>query len=404
MKGGLCLPFVFLAHNQQSFTMKSGILSLHPFTVILLAVSVLAITSRCSTSARQEPGLQSETSSKTWEQLMGASVLARKAEQTEEALRLCREAMEIAKAFAPPDTRYAQSYVALAEIYRWMGEHDLAEQAYKDAVEIGRKIVTADDPAMINLLESLANFYYYTRIRYDKVAVLYERILMITEKAFAGNNREIAIRASNLATVYQLLGQHDKAAHLHDKALLLSETSSTPDQAEVVQYLLTSADFYCGWGKCAKAESLAQRALALTEAKLKETGDVDAQLDIAVSLDMTGKIYLTCGMYRKAEQAYSRSVAIIEKISGHESADLAPRLTGIASALRGLKQYDASESYYRRALAITKKTLGADLPETATILEGYGALLLEMNREQEGNMMLNKAGEIRVRVMASQCR
>jgi tetratricopeptide (TPR) repeat protein len=329
-----------------------------------------------------------------WQMLRDASVRAMRANNMDEAKQLCNEAMKLAGKFGPTDMRPAQSQMLMAELYRWEGKHDLAEQTFKDAIALGEKAGGPNHPDMVMLLDHLANFYYFTRVRYDQVALLYQRMANIVESSPELDDTELAWRTLNLGIVYQRMGQYAQAEPFFKRALALGEK----ENYDVPHFLLSMATFYREWGKYDQAEPLAKRALVIQEKKAAAPdAGPDPQLNMGLCLDGLADIYLAWGKYEQAETLYHRSVAIIEKFEsgGADSPALPLRLTSLAEVLRAQGKYDEAETQYKRALTVTEKCLGPDFPEIAAILEKYAPLLNDMNRPEEAEALLNRAETIR---------
>jgi tetratricopeptide (TPR) repeat protein len=329
-----------------------------------------------------------------WQVLMYQSQRARRAGALDDAEQLAGQALDLAGNFGPADARLARSQVQMAEIYRQQGKADLAEQTYKHAIDSYEKVVGTNNPDLIMPLESLANFYYNTKVQYDQVASLYQRILNIVQAAPAPNPLEVARWQRNLADVYRLQNQNALAEAGYQQALATVEgiTNSADDQ---VQYLQALAEFYQTTSRCDEAEVLAKRALAIRERACGPDAGPDAQLDVAVCCDSLAQICLARNQPGQAESFYNRSLPIVEKVAGADSPDLTPRLMGLATALRAQKKYAEAEVQYKRALAITQKGVGAEAPQVADVLDQYAALLEEMKKSEDAKGMRDWADSIR---------
>jgi tetratricopeptide (TPR) repeat protein len=330
----------------------------------------------------------------TWEQLTAEAVRALKAAKAGEAERLCGEAMKLAEAAGPGDTRLAKTYALLGEIQRWQKELDPAEESFKKAVAVCEKAVGPNHPEMIGPLESLANFHLHTRVRHDQVATLYERILHIVEQMPGPDLREVAIRARNLADVDVLLGRHAQAEPLYRKALALAEKLDD----DVASQLLTVAGFYRAWKKHDQAEPLAERALALREKAFAVDPGPDTNLDVANALNMLAQIYLGWNKPDQAEPLCRRSLTIMEQVAGGGSSDLAAPLLNLASSLQGQGKQDLAAAHYQRAVAVVEEGLGPECPELADVLEKYAALLKDMQKPADAKKLLERAESIRKKI------
>jgi tetratricopeptide (TPR) repeat protein len=313
-----------------------------------------------------------------WEQLMNGSVRALKSNQLDEAIAQCERALDMAGGFGERDTHRARSLVLRAEIFLWQKQHDRAEALFQSAVATCEKAVGPDDLEMVHPLTSLANYYYYVAVRYGNVAALFERILGIVEKAPGHDEHQTIMWRRNLGLIYQQMGRFEQAEPLFAKAVASAEKA---DPAWVPHELLTMAEFYRTWGKFEPAEAAAARALAIRESALAAAPDnVDAKLDLAVSLDALGAIYVSSKRGKEATKVCRRSLALVETFMTPDQPDLVPRLMGLAEALRADGSFAESDEMFQRALAVTEKNLGAVSREYTTLLKQYAGLLREAGK------------------------
>ncbi|MGB7769876.1 MAG: tetratricopeptide repeat protein [Verrucomicrobiia bacterium] len=331
-----------------------------------------------------------------WRVLMYGSSRALRLNNLADAERLAAEALKLAGAFGSNDVRLSQSQVQMAGVYRQQGKEELAEQTYQEAIASCEKAVGPKSRDLILPLQNLANFYYYTKVRYDQVATLYQRILDIVQAAPVPDPMEVAQWERDLADVYHLANQNAKAESLYQKALASAESATNTPAGETVQYLQSLGDFYWMTGRCDQAEPVLKRALAIREQTLASAPDnPDAELDVAVCCDYLGQTYLAWNQPAQAELFYRRSLGIVEKVSGDNSTDLSPRLMGLAKALRAQKKYPEAESQYKRALEIAEKGFGPDAPQVADVLDQYATLLADMNKTQDAKNMRDWADSLR---------
>ncbi|MFZ0826175.1 MAG: tetratricopeptide repeat protein [Verrucomicrobiia bacterium] len=330
-----------------------------------------------------------------WRVLIYNSTRALRANELEAAKRFAGEALDLAGTFGPTDTRLSRSQVQMAEVYRQQGTNDLAEQMFEAAVASCEKAAGTNQPDLIAPLESLANFYYYTKVQYDQVASLYQRILNIVRAAPAPNPLEVARWERNLAEVYHLQGRNIQAEAGYQQALAAVEMATNAPEGDQVQYLLALADFYRTGAKYDEAEDMARRALTIREKALGPGAGPDAELDVAVCCDSLAQIYLAGNKPDQAESFYNRSLPIVEKVAGADSAELTPRLMGLATAMRAQKKYAEAEAQYRRALTIMEQNVGPEASPVADVLDQYAALLEEMNKPGDAKSMREWADSVR---------
>ena len=330
-----------------------------------------------------------------WRVLIDQSQHARRNNDLDDAERLASQALDLVSRLGHADSRVAKSQVQMAEVYRQQGKTDLAEQSYLKAIASGEQAVGTNGTDLILPLESLANFYYYTKVRYSEVASLYQRILNIIQAAPNPNLPEIARWQRDLADVYHLEKQESQAETCYQLALSTMETATDCPAGDKVQYLQALADCYRNGGKYALAEELGKRALAIREQASGPEAGPDAQLDVAVCCDSLAQIYLAWNKPVQAEAFYRRSLPLVEQVAGADSTDLTPRLLGLATALRAQKKFPEAEVQYKRALAITQKSIGPEAPQVAEVLDQYAGLLAEIGKPKDAKGMRDWADYVR---------
>lgn len=331
-----------------------------------------------------------------WDELMLGSVKALKSNRLTDAIAQCEQAMALARGFGANDTHLSRSEVLRAEIYMWEKQNDRAERMFHEAVATCEHAVGPNHPDVVHPLVSLANFYYYVDVHYDRVAALFTRILGIVERAPNRDEHQVVLWSRNLAMVYQQMGKFAQAEPHFLKAVALAEKV---DPTWLPHEQLNTAAFYRTWGRYERAEELARRALAIREAALAAAPDnVDAKLDLAVTLDELAAIHLAQHRPELAEAASRRSLALVESFMSPDQPELAPRLAGLAAALQARGKFDAAADSLRRAVAIAEKNLGADSPEIAPLLSSYASVLKELKQPAEAAAVQARADELRRRL------
>lgn len=358
----------------------------------LRLLAILAIVSGLTSQvfAASTPDTQ------TWGQFMNDSVRALKSNRLDEAIALCDKASELAKSFGEHDTHCARSMVLRAEIFLWQKQNDQAEAMFHAAVATCEKAVGPDDLEMVHPLTSLANYYYYVVVRYNEVATLFERILHIVERAPGHDERQSIMWRRNLGLIYQQMGRFEQAEPLFVKAVSGAETA---DPVWVPHELLTLAEFYRAWGRFPQAEAAAKRSVTIREKALTGAPDnIDAKLDLAVSLDTLGAVYVSSRQFEAAEKACRRSLALVESFMSSDQPDLVPRLVGLAEALRVGKKFEESDTFYQRALGVTEKNLGAISKEYVALLRQQALLLREADRRDAAAAAEARANELQKKI------
>jgi len=152
-------------------------------------------------------------------------------------------------------------------------------------------------------------------------------------------------------------GSHKIRTELKDQPLI---------QARLMD---TIGNVYVSLGLFKRAEALLEKALQTRESRLPS-----GHPDVATALNSLALLYKNQGRYAAAEPLYRRALAIREKVFGREHADVAELLNNLAALYQLQGRYDLAEPLYVRALEIRENVLGPDHKDVATSLNNLAWL------------------------------
>ncbi len=327
-----------------------------------------------------------------WQEKMTRSMQTLKEGKPTEAIRLCDEALEIARHLGPNDSHLPRSQVQRAYIYIWEKKYDEAEKMLEAAVDTSERAFGKDSPELVHPLSMLANFYYYTKPQPERVIALFERILNTLDHAKPRDEPQIIMWTRNLAQVHEEMKHYDVAEKMHLRALELTEKS---DPQWTSHQELTIAQFYRARKRYDKAESYAQKALEWRERALKtKPTDIDAKLDVSVALDELGAVHAANQEWEKAEAECRRSLEIADTFMTPDQSDLRPRLTALGNVLRSQKKFDEAAKYFARLVSVTEKC-APNSTDLADDMTAYAGVLRAVNKADEAKSIEARAVEIR---------
>jgi tetratricopeptide (TPR) repeat protein len=191
---------------------------------------------------------------------------------------------------------------------------------------------------------------------------------------------------SNLAGLYEVLGNHPQALALYRQAVEIKERALGPEHISLATTLNNLAGLYVAMGRLAQAEPIFKRSLQITG---KALGPDHPSL--AISLNNLGLLYMKMGHMQKAGPLYKRSLAIYEKKFGPNHLSLAATLNNLAGFHADNARYAEAESLYLRALEIKKLNLGGNHPDIAQGLNNLGQLYVQMGAYAKAEPYFNKA-------------
>jgi tetratricopeptide (TPR) repeat protein len=211
-----------------------------------------------------------------------------------EALELQRQELLLAEkdlGMLHPAT--ADSMMSLADLYKFVGRNDLAEQLFGKALEIYVTTLGYDHEKTIACLTDLANFYSYQG-SHSRLLEIDRRLLEIYTRKYGKNSSKTLNQVSSLASAYSNLKKYDKALELYNQLLtakqavkggIIDEKIRDVDLAELHSFI---ARLYEERKQLVEAESHYRQTLLIAErldsAHSGPSVSTDTKIDALVSL------------------------------------------------------------------------------------------------------------------------
>jgi CHAT domain-containing protein len=192
---------------------------------------------------------------------------------------------------------------------------------------------------------------------------LYERALVVLDKALGPEDPQSAMVRSRLGLVYQRKDQRSRAEGLVRQALVTIARSLGPEHPWYVRCLLTLANLRDDAGDLQKAEEISRRALDI----LDGTHETDTIL-YASLLNTLADVERQKNDFAGADDLYRRSLAIGETLRGPDSYFVSTALQNLGIVARERKDYPEALADYTRALTIRERIVGPDHPDVAQLL------------------------------------
>jgi tetratricopeptide (TPR) repeat protein len=127
----------------------------------------------------------------------------------------------------------------------------------------------------------------------------------------------------------------------------------------------------------------------------------DPGADEAIALIQAATESRGIGFLSRAEVQYRQSLAILETISGPQSADLTPALNGLAEVYFDEQRYTDAESLTRRSASLAEAALGPDHPLVATSLHNLASIYHAQGQYAKAEPLYLRALEIREAALGS---
>jgi CHAT domain-containing protein/Tfp pilus assembly protein PilF len=217
----------------------------------------------------------------------------------------------------------AKQLINLAIFLRGSGDYPRARRVYERALNL----LPADDPALINLLNGLANLHVEMGAP-DEATPIYERALALARQRLAPKNTLLATLLDNLAFAFSLTGRDSEAKPLYESAIEICAASRSPGHPECIEKQVDLAELWHRTGNDLKARSTFDLALRHLDDHPGSEDAVDAK-----SLGRYGEFLYETGDLEAARSAYQRALVIREKTCGLGHPEVGRILTGLAQVV-----------------------------------------------------------------------
>lgn len=264
----------------------------------------------------------------------------------------------------------AKLRVAMGRAYGGLAMYGRAVELEREALELRRANLPADDPAVAEALHYLGSMQAesgnYAAAREDLEAALAMR-----SRQPGTATLPLGETLTRLAFVQMREGDYPAMRASLERALAIHLEAVGPDHRLTADVHALQSAYHWMVGELAPAQQAAQRALAIEERQPQPD-----QLRLAGFLHSLGLLAWQRGEHARAIGLYERELALREQRLGPEHPSLALALYGLGNSNANLGRYEQSFACFRRAAALQEKALGPDSHYLAMTLGGYGFALL----------------------------
>jgi tetratricopeptide (TPR) repeat protein len=267
-----------------------------------------------------------------------------------------------------------------------LADYATARQLFERALVLSEKALGTDHPAVAT---SLNNLGHLLQAQGDLAGArpLYERALSLRERALGPDHRETALSLNNLGSLLQAQGDLAGARAYDERALMIDEKTLGPDHPDTARSLGNLGSLLQAQGNLDEARAYYERALNIQEKVL----DSDHP-DISISLSNLGSLLQARGDRVEARPYYERALMIQEKVFGPDHPTTARSLNNLGHLMQAQGDFAGARPYYQRALDIFEKSLGTGHPSTQTVAENMSGLLDQLKMRDEAAALRKKFG------------
>jgi tetratricopeptide (TPR) repeat protein len=270
-------------------------------------------------------------------------------------------------------------YVAQAgNLARMMGDYSIAASFDEATLSLVTSTFGPDARETLIALNDLATAYQ-SLARYLEAEPLYRQAIEVGERVLGKDHPDVAVWCNNLATLLRDQGKYHQAEPLVRRAIEINERALGKDHPDVAINYSVLALLLQDQGKYDQAEPLYRQAIEVGERVLGKDHP-----DVAPWYNNLATLLQAQGKYDQAEPLVRRAIEITEKVVGKDHPNVAITYNVLARLLQDQGKYDEAEPLYRRAMEICQTKLGLDHPNTVTARKNYDHLQ-ELKKQKYGN-------------------
>ncbi|MBL8746407.1 MAG: tetratricopeptide repeat protein, partial [Phycisphaerae bacterium] len=269
----------------------------------------------------------------------------------DEGLVLMQRLVDEARGASPIDeAALAKSLSGLGRVLLASSKYEAAEAAYREALEIRRRVLPSPHLDLADNLDSLGRVLD-DRGRKAEAVVMFEESLSMSTALFGDLSPRQAGTINNLASVYHDLGRYDQAEAMYRRSMELNERIH---------------------GRVSTSFAMPLNNLALL---YQDKGDLVA-----------------------AEAAFRESLDIRRQVYNGEHPAVANAINNLGGVLFHQKRYDEALVYFEEALEMQRRLLGSNHTQTIVSMSNIGSAYVKTGRAAEAIPLLLEAHDRGARV------
>lgn len=235
-------------------------------------------------------------------------------------------------------------------------------------------------------LQTNLAFLYDELGEFKKAANLFEKALISDHKSFRKYHPEANIKRSNLAMIYRTLGEYEKSVGLLEEALTLNMICFWMYRSETGTLMSNLGLVYMDLGEYEKALDLIEKALAFD---LKNFGEDHPST--ATSRANLAMLYQDFGKYEEAANLLESALSFDLKRFGEHHPSTAIDRSNLALVYQNLGEYQKSIGLLELSLSSDLNFFGEDHPSIAYSRAKLAMLYLDLADYDQAMELLKMA-------------
>jgi CHAT domain-containing protein len=328
--------------------------------------------------------------------LLELGILYNQNKQYKKSLQILLQAESFDKTITSNSRQFEYLFEWIADNYKKLEIQDKAISYYEKSLTGHKKKSAKESSSTARIYSQLAVLYNYLG-EYSKALAYQQKALAIIEDFLGETHFSIAASYHNLGMIYKAMGDYPNALIAYQKALAIRIKVPGNEHEDIAEIFASMGVLYGTMGDYIKALEYLKRALAINEKILgkEHSTTADSYHNMAV-------FYRTIDDYPKALEYFQKSLAIMEKTSGKETLTTAIGYNQLGVLHSIMENYPIALEYAQKSVAIHEKVLGKEHPTLAISYNNLGSLYEKMEEYSKALEYHNKALVIREKVFGKE--
>ena len=324
--------------------------------------------------------------------------LHRARHERDDALRVGREALDLARTSGASAEQVAEIQFILAETLRENGDHDGALPLATEVLEARRRLYGNDHYKVASSYQQLGNVAIL-KGDYDRAEEFFQQAVALWRTTRGPQHFRTVHAMNDLATTYLWRTELEKAMRAFEEITALQRVTLGDTHPELATTIENLANVLFRLNRQREAVGKLEEVLAV---RRKAFGD--DSMPVARTMFNLGQVYSSTKDLEKAEQTMPEGVARLERALGAKHPDMITAYRGLAILRDAQGRRPEAIALSRQSLELAIAALGPDNVSTATSHFRLGRSLALDKHYAEAERHLLRARDIRVKSLGPQAK
>lgn len=300
-----------------------------------------------------------------------------------------RRALEINRKLSPGDALYtADALAQLAELERLTGRLNEADQHAREVLDMLGRI--GGGSRIYGAALNVRGMVEMNRANFPEAETLFRECIARLTAVYGDRHVEVAGMMQNLGVLYMRMGRTEDAQSMIEKSVAIFSETLGPDHPYVALGLNNLGALAFARQDFDTADEFLLESMHITD---KYYGEETPEMINA--LVNRGTLRDARGDKVTAEALFCKALTLQKKVLKPRHPDIADVLSKLGLLQQEQGRMDDAEANYRESLSILKETFGPNHPEVADQLSNLASILADRGDDAESEKMQREALRIR---------